>query len=199
MLASRRAGGIYGIVFVCLLFASAAMASLPTSADSAGAIAKFYRDHSSVVTLQQAIGVIALVPLVAFGLVLRANRWLRPALLLLVLIELVTNVVPLAILASPGSSRTLTTVEDGADSALFIASALFLIAATLEDSVAVRVAAYIAAAACIIRASASPFGINFLDQVAPLTLIAVILLISVRLLMHQPDKLQEQSGDPVAR
>jgi len=186
IVASRRAGGVFGLVFVFLLFASAAMASLPTSTDSAGTIAAFYREHASVVILQQIIGILALVPLVAFGLAVGANRWSRLALLLLVVIELVTNVVPLLIVAAPESSRALTSVEDGADSALFIAVALFLIAATLGDALWVRVVAYVAAAACVARGVASPLAIDSLDQVAPLAFIAVILLLSVRRLVRQP-------------
>ena len=196
LLESPRAGGIFGIAFVFLLFASAALASLPTSTDSNNAIAAFYRDHSSLVILQQIIGVIALVPLVAFGFALGANRWSRPALFLLVVIELVTNVVPLLIVASPGSGRPLTSVEDGADSALFIAIAFFVIAATLHSPAWVRAVAYVTAAACVIRAAASPFGIHFLDQVAPLAFIAVVVLLSVRLLMRRPDLLLEQSVRP---
>ena len=119
--------------------------------------------------------------------------------MLLVVIELVTNVVPLVIVASPESSRALTSVEDGVDSALFVASALFVIAATLDDPTWVRLAAYMVAAACAIRAAASPFGINFLDQVAPIAFVAVIVLLSVRLLIHQPGKVHEQSAGPVAR
>jgi len=192
--ASRRAGGIFGLVFVFLLFASAAMASLPTSTDSAGAIGAFYRDHASVVILQQIIGMVALLPLVVFGLAVGANLWSRLALLLLVVIELATNLVPLLIVAAPESGRTLTSVEDGADSALFIAVALFLIAATRDDPPWVRVAAYVVAAACVGRAFASPLGIDSLDQVAPLAFVAMIVLLSVRRLVRQPDQKGLDSG-----
>ena len=183
---SPRAGGVWGLVFVFLLLASAAMASLPTSADSADAIGAFYRHHASLVIVQQIIGVLAIVPLVAFGLALAASRWSRLALLLLVVIELVTNLVPLLIVAAPESGRALTSVEDGADSALFIAVALFLIAATRDDPPWVRVAAYVAAAACAARAVASPLGIDSLDQVAPLAFVAMVVLLSVRRIVRPP-------------
>ena len=194
IVASPRAGGVWGLVFVFLLFASAAMASLPTSANSADAIVAFYRHHASLVILQQIIGVLAIVPLVAFGLALGGSRWARLALLLLVVIELVTNLVPLLIVAAPESGGTLTSVEDGADSALFIAVALFLIAATRDDPPWVRVAAYVVAAACVGRAFASPLGIDSLDQVAPLAFVAMIVLLSVRRLVRQPDQKGLDSG-----
>ena len=76
---SRRFGGWWGTAFVVLLFVSAAMASLPTSADSDAAITAFYRDHASVVVLQQVVGAVALAPFVLFALSLEPNRWLRPA------------------------------------------------------------------------------------------------------------------------
>ena len=100
-----RAGGAWGIAFVVLVLVSAAMASLPTAGDSEATIAAFYRDHATIVVLQQVIGVLALLPLVAFGLSIAPNRWLRPALFLLVAVELVTNIVPLVIVAAPGAAH----------------------------------------------------------------------------------------------
>ena len=95
-----RAGGGWGIVFVVLLFASAAMASLPTAADSDATIAGFYREHGTVVVLQQAVGALAMVPFILFALSLEPNRWLRPVLIVFVAVELLTNLVPLLILWS---------------------------------------------------------------------------------------------------
>ena len=177
-----RAAGAWGIAFAVLLLVSAAMASLPTAAYSEAAITAFYRAHSGIVVLQQVVGALALVPFVAFGLSLAPNRWLRPALFLFVAVELITNIVPLVIVAAPGAAHPLTLLEDVADSALFISVALFLVAATLAESMWLRALAYVVAAACVLRALVSPFGVTALDQVAPLAFLAFVLVFSIRLL-----------------
>ena len=178
-----RAAGAWGIAFAVLLLVSAAMASLPTAADSEAAITAFYRAHSGIVVLQQVVGALALVPFVAFALSLAPNRWLRPALFLFVAVELITNIVPLVIVAAPGAAHPLTLVEDIADSALFISVALFLVAATLAEPVWLRALAYVVAAACVFRALVSPFGVTALDQAAPLAFLAFVLVFSIRLLL----------------
>jgi hypothetical protein len=43
---------------------------------------------------------------------------------------------------------------------------------------------YVAAAACVLRAVVSPFGITALDQVAPLVLVAFVLVLSIKLLVR---------------
>ncbi|HKW70426.1 MAG TPA: hypothetical protein VJP81_07565 [Candidatus Dormibacteraeota bacterium] len=159
------------------------MASLPTAADSDAKITAFYRDHGAIVITQQVIGAIALAPFTAFALSLRSGRWLRPAVFLFVAAELVTNIVPPVILESPKAARPLTVVEDLADGALFVATAIFVIVATLEEPLWLRVIAYLIAAVCAIRAVASPLGVTALDQVAPLAFVVFVLVLSVRLLV----------------
>lgn len=181
---SRRFGGWWGTAFVVLLFVSAAMASLPTSADSDAAITAFYRDHASVVVLQQVVGALALAPFVLFALSLEPNRWLRPAVFLFVAVELVTNVVPLVIVVARDTARPLTLVEDIADAALFLAVALFVAVAALKQPLWLRLTAYLVAALCVIRALASPLHADFLDLVAPLAFIAFVLLMSIRAIVR---------------
>ena len=176
---TRRAAGGWGIAFVVLLLVSSALASLPTAADSAAAIAAFYRDHASIVVVQQVVGVVALVPLVLFGISLPPNRWLKPALFLLVGVELVTQIVPLLILASPGSAQPLTSVEDLADAVLFVTVALFVLAATLGQPRWMRVGAYVVAAACLLRA----VGVSVFALAAPLLFLALILIMCVWMLV----------------
>ncbi|TMD96763.1 MAG: hypothetical protein E6I72_08635 [Chloroflexi bacterium] len=176
---TRRAAGGWGIAFVVLLLVSSALASLPTAADSAAAIAAFYRDHASIVVVQQVVGVVALVPLVLFGISLPPNRWLKPALFLLVGVELVTQIVPLLILASPGSAQALTSVEDLADAVLFVTVALFVLAATLGQPRWMRVGAYVVAAACLLRA----VGVSVFALAAPLLFLALILIMCVWMLV----------------
>jgi hypothetical protein len=183
---SRAAGG-WGIVFVVLLLVSAAMVSLPTAAEKGDRIAAFYAAHGQLIVLQQIVGLIALAAFIAFALSLQANRWLRPALLVFVLSELVTNLVPLVIVAtrpSADAGHSLTFVEDVADSALFISVALFVSAATLVEPLWLRLGGYLVAAACVFRAVASPFGVTALDQFAPLLFVAFVLVLSVKLLIR---------------
>ena len=171
---------------MALLLVSAAMATLPTSADAESAITAFYREHASVVVIQQVAGIAALLAFVLFALSLDPNRWLRPAVFLFVVVELATNLVPLLILATPPAAGPLTRVEDLADAALFVSVALFLVAATLRAPLWLRVMAYVVAAACVVRAIASPLGITALDQIAPLAFVAAALVLSVRQLIAAP-------------
>lgn len=163
------------------------MVSLPTAAQTGDRIEAFYAAHGQVIVLQQVLGIVALAAFIAFGLSLSPNRWLRPALWAFVVSELATNLVPLVIVAMKPSAETahsLTLVEDLADSALFISVALFVIAAPLTQPTWLRVMSYVVAAACVLRAVVSPFGITALDQIAPLILVAFVLVLSIKLLVR---------------
>ena len=155
------------------------MASLPTERESDAAIAAFYRDHAAVVVVQQAVGALALVPFVLFGLSLGSGRLLKLAVGLLVAVELVTNAVPLLILALPGSARSLTRIEDIADNQLFVAITIFVLVATLDHPVRIKTAAYLVAFACVLRA----WGLPGFNVVAPLAFLAFVLLLSLRQLL----------------
>lgn len=163
------------------------MVSVPTAAETGDRIAAFYAAHGQLIVLQQTVGLVALAAFIAFVLLLPANQWLRPALWAFVVTELITNLVPLVIVATKPSAdgaHSLTFVEDLADSAFFISVALFVAAATLTQPVWLRVTSYVVAAACVIRAVASPFGITALDQIAPLMFVAFVLLLSLKLLIR---------------
>jgi len=183
---SRAAGG-WGIVFVVLLLVSAAMVSVPTAADTGDQIVAFYRAHGQVIVIQQVAGILALGAFIAFGLSLPPNRWLRPALWTFVVTEIATNLFPLIIvLTNPaaGTAHTLTFIEDLADAAFFLASALFVSVATLGQPVWLRIAAYAVAVLVAVRAVASPFGVTALDQVAPIAFVALVLVFSIKLLVR---------------
>jgi hypothetical protein len=182
-----RAAGVFGIVFVVLLFASAAMVSLPTAAMSGDGIVAFYGAHATVIVVQQVVGLIALGAFVAFALSLPRNRWLLPALWAFVVIELVTSIVPLVILAggsSPDTALNLTRVEDDADAVFSITIAAFVAAASLGQPVWLRIAAYIVALANVARGVGDPLGFTALDAVAPLLFIALVLVFSMKLLVR---------------
>ena len=74
-------------------------------------------------------------------------------------------------------------VEDLADSALFLSVAFFVAAATLAQTLWLRVASYVVAAACGLRAIGSPLGMTALDQIAPLLFVAFVLVLSIKLLV----------------
>jgi hypothetical protein len=181
-----RAAGAWGIVFVVLLFASAAMVSLPTAAMSGDDIVAFYAAHATVIVIQQVVGVVALGAFIAFALSSPRNRWLLPTLWAFVFVELITNIIPLAILAagsSPDTARTLTRVEDDADAVFSIAIAAFVAAASLGQPIWLRIAAYVVAVANVLRGVGDPLGFTALDTIAPLLFIAFVLVFSVKLLV----------------
>src|SRR5947209_16160371 len=95
---SRRAGW-WGIAFVVTLFVAGAMVSLPTARQTGRAIAAFYAAHTSVILVQQFLGLITLAFFLAFALALgaRRRRWLLVATALLAISELVTTVAPVSL------------------------------------------------------------------------------------------------------
>jgi hypothetical protein len=199
VLGTRRAAGAWGIAFVVLLLVSAAMVSLPTAAESGSRIAAFYSAHAQVIVIQQIVGLFALAAFIAFALSLPPNRWLRLALGVFVVTELVTNVVPLAMVfmkPDADSTHTLTFVEDLADSAFFIAIAVFVSAVTLAEPTWLRIVGYMVALASVIRAVGSPLGMTALDQVAPLAFVALMLVLSIKQLIR-PQSARVPNTEPV--
>src|SRR5438874_1704182 len=169
----------------------AGMVSLPTSAQSGAQIAGFYRAHGSVIMVQQVLGVLSVVFFLLFAVALGASRrrWLLVGTVLVVITELATNVLPVVLALSnptPDGAYALTVAEDLADAALFASVAVFLVAATIDQVAWVQVTGLVVAALAVIRAAATPFAITALDLVAPLAFIALILILSVRLLIGKP-------------
>jgi len=188
---SSRRGGWWGVAFVVTLAVSAGMVSLPTSAQSGAQIAGFYRAHGSVILLQQLLGVLSVVFFLLFAVALGAGRrrWLLVGTVLVAITELATNVLPVVLALSnptPDGAYALTVAEDLADAALFASVAVFSVAATIDQVAWVQVTGLVVAALSVIRAAASPFAITALDVVAPLAFIALILILSVRLLIGKP-------------
>ena len=187
----RRRGGWWGVAFVVTLAVSAGMVSLPTSAQSGAQIAGFYRAHAGVILVQQVLGVLSVVFFLLFAVALGASRrrWLLVGTVLVVITELATNVLPVVLALSnptPDGAYALTVAEDLADAGLFASVAVFSVAATIDQVAWVQVTGLVVAALAVIRAAASPFAITALDVVAPLAFIALILILSVRLLIGKP-------------
>jgi hypothetical protein len=190
---TSRRGGWWGIAFVVTLAVSAGMVSLPTSAQSGGQIAGFYRAHAAVILVQQVLGVLSVVFFLAFAVALgaRRRRWLLIGAVLVAITEIATNVLPVILALSnpaPDGAYALTVAEDLADAALFASVAVFSVAATIHQVAWVQVAGLVVAALSVIRAAASPFAITALDLLAPLAFIVLILILSVRLLLGKPSR-----------
>ena len=188
---SSRRGGWWGVAFVVTLALSAAMVSLPTSAQSGAQIAGFYRAHAAVILVQQVLGVLSVVFFLLFAGALGAGRrrWLLVGTVLVAITELATNVVPVVLASSnptPDGAYALTVAEDLADAALFASVAVFSVAATIDQVAWVQVTGLVVAALSVIRAAASPFAISALDLLAPLAFLALILILSIRLLIGKP-------------
>jgi hypothetical protein len=189
-----RKGAWWGVAFVILLFVSAAMVSLPTAGDAGDRIAAFYAAHQQLIVWQQIVGVLALVPFLAFAAALsnwarlsgQGNRWLMPAAVLVAIASVATSLVPLAMVSMPNMSpdlaHQLTVVEDLADSVLFASFAGFVLAASTGAPIWVRGLAVLVAIASLARAVLSPFGVTALDVAAPLAVLAFVVLLSGRLL-----------------
>jgi hypothetical protein len=193
---SLRSGGWWGIAFVLGLFVESAMVSLPTAAQGGERITAFYDAHRQVIVTQQVVGILLLLPWLGFALTLdgraRAQRpdsarWLLPVALALAAAELATNLLPLALTAladpSPATAHTLTLAEDLADAVLFACMAVFSFVAALAELSWVRIVGLVAAVVTLVRALASPLGVTALDAAAPLTFVAFVLVLSVRILL----------------
>jgi hypothetical protein len=184
----ERAQGWWGIAFVVILFVQGVMISLPTHAESGQTIRNFYAAHSQLIVLQQLLGVLALIPFVLFALALGApsRRPLMVAVGWFVAAEVLTNFIPLVIVVtnpSADAAHAWTIAEDVADAALFVAIAIFALATTLGETSWVRALGWLAAAVSLARAALSPLGIAALDAIAPLVFVALVLVLSIRLLL----------------
>ena len=183
-----RRGGWWGVGFVVTLFVGGAMVSLPTATQSGRQIQAFYAAHAGVVLVQQFLGLVTIGLFLTFAMALgaRQRRLLLVGTVLVAITELATNIPP-AILAvgnlGPDGAHALTVVEDLADGALFISIAVFSVAATIDQVGWVQAAGWMVAAISLVRVGMTPFGVRALDNLAPIAFLALVLILSVRLLM----------------
>jgi hypothetical protein len=131
--------------------------------------------------------VVTLLPFVVFGLALDAGHrgWLMRAVVLLVIAELLTNIIPVTLLltnASADSAHGLTVAEELADAALFLTIAIFTLVATSSEPGWVRALGWVVAGLSVFRAVLSPLGVAALDALAPLAFLIIVVILSVRLM-----------------
>ena len=185
---TTRRGGWWGVAFVITLLVTAAMVSLPTSAKSGQQITGFYRAHAGLILVQQVLGVLTVVFFLAFARVLGAGRrrWLLVGTVMVAIAELATNIPPVILAVTqpaPDAAYALTVVEDFADAALGASIAVFSVAATINEVGWLRISGLVVAAVSVIRAGTAPSGITALEVLAPIAFLALILLLSIRLLI----------------
>jgi hypothetical protein len=193
----RRRDGWWGIAFLILLLLQASMVSVPTAQDSAEHIKAFYAAHGTVIVIAQALGALALIPLVIFAraLDLRARAsddtgrsWIIPAAVLVVIAEIVTNAVPVVIVmmsgASQASTHTLTKLEDVADAVLFVALALFVVAVARSQVRWLVAVGWASAGLMVAHAAVSLFGVSALEVVAPLSFVVFVFLLCILMLVR---------------
>jgi len=183
-----RRGGWWGVAFVVTLFVGGAMVSLPTATQGGRQIQAFYAAHATVILIQQVLGIVALGFLLAFAMALgaRRRRWLLVGTVALAVTELATNIPPVILAMAnlePDGAHALTVVEDVADGALFVSIAVFSVAATMGQAAWVRSAGFVVAAVSLLRVVLTPFGVRALDVLAPTAFLALVLILSIRLLM----------------
>jgi hypothetical protein len=183
-----RRGGWWGVAFVVTLFVGGAMVSLPTATQGGRQIQAFYAAHATVILIQQVLGIVALGFLLAFAMALgaRRRRWLLVGTVALAVTELATNIPPVILAMAnlqPDGAHALTVVEDVADGALFVSIAVFSVAATMGQAAWVRAAGFVVAALALVHVVMTPLGVRALDVLAPTAFLALVLILSIRLLM----------------
>jgi hypothetical protein len=183
----------WGVAFVVGLLVVAAMVSIPTAAQSGDQIKAFYDANRALIVAQQIIGAVLLVPFLRFVVALERRgrdpstgrtRWLLIVSLLLAAFELATNLLPLAMAAisglSPGTVHALTFAEDLADAGLFVTIALLSVVAVRYEPAWVRIFGLAVAVVTFVRAFLSPLGVTDLDEIAPISFLVLVLVLSVR-------------------
>ena len=191
-----RLGGWWGIVFSAGLLIEASMVSVPTAALSGEEIQAFYAAHRQIIIIQQLVGVVLLVPLLAFARTLdRRSRggdrhgvgWIMLAALAVASGELATNALPflLAVLTDvpAGTVHGLSFVADLADDALFASIALFSIVVTPTDWTWLRRLGVLVGTVALVRAVAGLFGVTALDGTAPIAFLAFVVALSAQTIL----------------
>ena len=158
-------------------------------------IRSFYAAHAQLIVAQQILGILALIPLVAFAAALQrrfgGRQWLLAGAALVVVAEASTNVPPLILALSRPSAQAahgLTAVEDVADAALFACVALFALVVALKSGWLLRVLGLVVAGLTLARAVATPLAPPILDTAAPIAFLALVLAVSVHMLIRPGER-----------
>lgn len=194
---TNRVAGVWGWTFTLLLLVSAGMASVPGGADADSKIRDFYTAHAGVIVAAQVISLAASATFVLFTLALRrGGSALRTGLGrvevagLAVAVASGLTVVPplwLTAVADSASSSTvhrLAVASDLVDVVLFLAIGFFgSVLAPSGSSPWFRVLSAFVAVLAVARAVSSLLGSAFLDLVAPLAFVALVVVVSTLALL----------------
>jgi hypothetical protein len=195
-----RAAGGWGWAFTVLLLLSAGMASVPGSSDAVSTVRTFYTAHAGVIIAAQVMSLLASATFVLFTLTLRQRGSERRTGLgrleaagLAVAAASVLTVVPplwLTVVADSASSsgvHRLAVASDLVDVVLFLTIGAFgaVLAAAASASWFKGLSAVVAVLA-LARAVESLLGSKLLELAAPLTFVALVVLVSTLVLLRRP-------------
>ena len=199
---TRRTAGWLGILFVVLLFLSAGMVTLPSSAQSPAITSDFYAENRWIIIIAQAFGLMAAPVIIAFALgvqntmssVHASNRIEAIGLagILVGIVSLVTAVPVIVLSLTTYNLRFWVRMTDLSDAILFLAIATFCASAAVRGDHAPawwRAVAVLTGLFALMRSIAGFVGaVSFLDLAAPLAFILFVLITSIRLLLGAPNK-----------
>jgi len=192
--------GAWGVTFTLLLLLSAGMASVPGGSDAASEVRAFYTAHAGVVITAQVLSLAASAAFAMFALTMRQrDAGLRRGLGrveaagLAVAIASVLTVVPplwLTVVADSASSAAvhrLAVASDLVDVVLFLSIGAFagVLAAATSDTWFTVLSALVAVLATA-RAVSLLLGSEWLELVAPLAFVALVVVTSTLLLLRRP-------------
>ena len=194
---TRRSTGWLGILFVVLLFLSAGMVTLPSSAQTPSAIAGFYAANRTVVLVAQVVGLLAAPVFIAFALgfednMARPHAPRRVGFIgwagIVVGAASVATSVPVMVLALTTTGLALMVrMTDLSDVVLFLAIGAFCAATVVrveQAPVWLRSLAALTGLVALARSVAGLLGTtSFLDVAAPLAFLGFVLAASIYLLL----------------
>lgn len=195
---ARRTAGWLGIVFVILLFLSAGMVTLPSSAQSSELIAAFYAENRWIIIIAQLLGLIAAAVFIAFSFGVQnsvsrihASDRIEAISLAGIVVGIVSLVTALPVIALALTTYGLpfwVRMTDLSDAILFLAIAVFCAAAAArgEDAPAWwRAVATLTSLLALTRSIAGFIGVtSFLDLAAPVVFVMFVLVTGIYLLLR---------------
>ena len=195
-----RVAGVWGWTFTLLLLLSAGMASVPGGSDADSVVRAFYTAHGGVVITAQVIGLAASAAFAVFALTLRQRDSglrrdlgrLEVAGLAVAVASVLTVVPPLWLtFVADDASRTavhrLAVASDLVDVVLFVAIGAFAgVLAAAASATWVTVLSALVAVLAAARALSLLLGSEWLELVAPLAFIALVVVASTLLLLGRP-------------
>ena len=194
---TRRTSGWLGILFVVLLFLSAGMVTLPSSAQSPEVIASFYAENRWIIIIAQVLGLMAAPVVMAFALGVQnsmssahASDRIEAIGLTGILVGTVSllTAVPVIVLSLTTSNLPFwVRMTDLSDAILFLAIAAFCASAAVRGDRAPawwRAVAALTGLLALARSIAGFVGATtFLDLIAPLAFITFVLVTGIHLLL----------------